>query len=265
MEENKNIYLLITDKPSRLFEILQFNYVFDNQNKYSEEYKKSHGYKNRHIYVTSDEKVKVGDWVIEFQKNDKIGEVHFINGEYVIARDIQKKIILTTDPSLAPDVYKIDDEFLEWFVKNPTCEEVEVEKYCSTGRKCDNKGLSCHNARLKIVIPKEKPKLKHEKIIDLCGGEERFKEICKLKPKQETIKEDLMEFAKRESNNDNKHSDIKLGYQDGIFYGILEGAKWQQERMYKIHEDWQEYTKANFHPEFSSISFKSYVEQFKNK
>jgi hypothetical protein len=39
------------------------------------------------------------------------------------------KIILTTDPNLIKEgVQAIDDEFLEWFVKNPSCEEVEVEK-----------------------------------------------------------------------------------------------------------------------------------------
>jgi hypothetical protein len=36
------------------------------------------------------------------------------------------KIILTTDQDLIKDgVQAIDDEFLEWFVKNPSCEEVE--------------------------------------------------------------------------------------------------------------------------------------------
>jgi hypothetical protein len=38
-----------------------------------------------------------------------------------------KKIILTTDQDLINDsVQAIDYEFLEWFVKNPSCEKVEV-------------------------------------------------------------------------------------------------------------------------------------------
>lgn len=38
-----------------------------------------------------------------------------------------KKIILTTDPQLIEQgIQAIDDEFLEWFIKNPNCEEVEV-------------------------------------------------------------------------------------------------------------------------------------------
>ena len=39
-----------------------------------------------------------------------------------------KKIILTTDPKLISDgVDAIDDTFLEWFIKNPTCAFVECE------------------------------------------------------------------------------------------------------------------------------------------
>ena len=43
------------------------------------------------------------------------------NGQYAY------KVILTTNKLLIKDgVQAIDDEFLEWFVKNPSCEEVEV-------------------------------------------------------------------------------------------------------------------------------------------
>jgi len=39
-------------------------------------------------------------------------------------------IILTTDQDLIKDgVQSIDDEFLKWFVKNPSCEFVDVKKY----------------------------------------------------------------------------------------------------------------------------------------
>jgi Glu-tRNA(Gln) amidotransferase subunit E-like FAD-binding protein len=40
-----------------------------------------------------------------------------------------KEILLSTDDLLIKDgVQAIDDEFLEWFVKNPSCEVVEVEQ-----------------------------------------------------------------------------------------------------------------------------------------
>jgi hypothetical protein len=116
----KNIHVLPTDEPSRLFEILQFNFVFDNQNKYSEEYKKLHKYKNKNIYITNSEKPKAGEYSLYQNKIHKCIE-DIIGDEF-------KKIILTTDQDLIKDgVQVIDDEFLEWFVKNPSCEFVEVE------------------------------------------------------------------------------------------------------------------------------------------
>jgi hypothetical protein len=83
---------------------------------------------NQHIYITSDEEIKEG-WKGYAYKEDVEGKVfkHFYttNEWYKDA----KKIILTTDQDLINDgVQAIDDEFLEWFVKNPTCEKVEVVK-----------------------------------------------------------------------------------------------------------------------------------------
>jgi hypothetical protein len=65
-----------------------------------------------------------------------------------------KKIILTTDPDLIKDgVQSIDDEFLEWFVKNPSCEEVEVADLWK------EKNSSTHDS-YQIIIPQEEPKQK---------------------------------------------------------------------------------------------------------
>ena len=75
------------------------------------------------LYITTDEEIKEGDWFLE-----KAGRQYPIqwNGVDKLNRHC-KKIILTTDQDLIADgVQAIDDEFLEWFVKNPTCEEVEV-------------------------------------------------------------------------------------------------------------------------------------------
>jgi len=77
---------------------------------------------NQNIYITSDEEIKVRDW---FYLDDAI-----IIAKYISVKPVKeaKKIILTTDPDLIKDgVQVIDDEFLEWFVKNPSCEEIEVE------------------------------------------------------------------------------------------------------------------------------------------
>jgi translation initiation factor 2 beta subunit (eIF-2beta)/eIF-5 len=81
---------------------------------------------NQQIYITSDEEIKEGDWSLNTQQNIIAKCIHIeelSNGYYN-----GKKIILTTDQDLIKDgVQPIDDEFLEWFVKNPSCEEVEVK------------------------------------------------------------------------------------------------------------------------------------------
>ena len=88
-----------------------------------------------------------------------------------------KKIIMTTDKSInvlcscskdcgakESGVQAIDDEFLEWFVKNPSCEWVEVEKgYLGMGGFCkSNEIISKDKIHYKIIIPKEEPK--HETV-----------------------------------------------------------------------------------------------------
>jgi hypothetical protein len=107
----KNIHLLPTNKPSRLF-------------KDGEKLKldiESYGVNNQNIYITSDEEIKEGDWQLSNDKHTTIRTNSF--------HESDKKIILTTDEDLINGgVQSIDDEFLEWFVKNPSCEEVGVQK-----------------------------------------------------------------------------------------------------------------------------------------
>ena len=79
-----------------------------------------------HLYITSDEEIKEGDWCIVGNGVSKLN-TQFTSKEEINA--IWKKIILTTDQDLIKDgVQAINDEFLEWFVKNPSREFVEVEK-----------------------------------------------------------------------------------------------------------------------------------------
>jgi len=99
----KNIHVLPTDKPSRLYKI-------ENKLGLLEEPNRNFLAKNQHIYITSDEQAKEGDWgYIPFEG----GNVKLV-GKYFA--DDWKKIILTTDQDLIADgVQAIDDEFLEWF------------------------------------------------------------------------------------------------------------------------------------------------------
>ena len=101
----------------------------------------------KNIYITSDEEIKEGDWVY-YENGDLKGIHKVINGQRPKTMYL-KKIILTTDQDLIKDgVQKIDDKFLEWFVKNPICDEIEIEK----------RKLLQGTTFYKIIIPKEEPK-----------------------------------------------------------------------------------------------------------
>jgi hypothetical protein len=143
----KNIHVIGTNEPSRLFRILAYNYIFDKFNKFSEEYKKLHGYKNKHIYITNDEVIKEGDWHL---KNDKmVTKSHIID-------DTCKKIILTTDQELIKDgLQPINDTFLEWYVHNQSCEYVEIEDWYNEFVSCCISKEQCYCFRKRIIIPHE--------------------------------------------------------------------------------------------------------------
>lgn len=185
------------------------------------------------IYITSDEEIKDGDCIIcgiNIYKTSALNKSIW---------DISKKIILTTDQDLIKDgIQAIDDEFLEWFVENPSCESVEVKKitYPSTKGFLEGKSLIIKNI-YEIIIPKEEPK-------------------------QETT---LEEFIKKQ---------LSLGkYQDqesAIRHSIELGAKWQQEQDKKMYneEEVLDLLVGILDANKCFVTFKDikeWFEQFKNK
>ena len=115
----RNIFLLPTDKPSRLYEF---------GGEYHLQIKSQENFRSQHIYITSDEEIKDRNcWVTNGVEIFKPSDLPEYSLEY--ANRYWEKIILTTDQDLIKDgVQAIDDEFLEWFIKNPSCEKVEVRK-----------------------------------------------------------------------------------------------------------------------------------------
>jgi hypothetical protein len=242
----------------------------------------------KELFITNDEEIKKGDWQLSNDKHITIRTNSF--------HESDKKIILTTDQDLIKDgVQAIDNAFLEWLVKNPSCEEVEVTTYG------DYLSLhysdSFHNV-YKIIIPKqstkdrilsETPKLVKEKVRetanDLVGNSKQdwfcpkcnsyvsaesvtFEEnhqicntgvIVKEEPKQETLEE-----AANEYENSFKEAD---GTESVDF---IEGAKWQQERSYS-EEDMIQFaqiylSKRNDNPRMSNKDiFNLWFEQSKKK
>jgi hypothetical protein len=156
----KNIHVLPTNKPSRL--------CLDSKDKLW--FAKNSGYTiadgKVNIYITSDEEIKEDDYRMNiqrgyFKKSDKEGLDY-----YNKRNDVFKKIILTTDQDLIKDgVQAIDDEFLEWFVKNPSCKFVEVEKGKDPTDRAWYNTVLCRRI-YKIIIPQEEPK--QERKIDTC-------------------------------------------------------------------------------------------------
>jgi len=154
IRDMKKIHILPTDQPSR-FSL----HTTGLYNLACELHENSPNFSNHHMYITSDEEIKKSDWCLDIKRNiifqskrKEIGtskKIPIIICEYegcYIEEDC-KKIILTTDPTLITDgVQAIDDEFLEWFVKNPTCEYVHSYNDRVVGYEYDH---------YTIIIPQE--------------------------------------------------------------------------------------------------------------
>lgn len=210
-----------------------------------------------HIYITNDEKIKEGNWYY-YKEAEKYE--HIFN--YAIGSEDNtalkgKKIILTTDEDLIKNgVQAIDDEFLKWFIKNPTREEVRIKNnICLVKRgncDCSEMDMDCQVLGYEIIIPEEESNynLKQEILLEM----ERL----------ETSKpETLEEAAKKYATNHGMMAYISPEKQKSF----IAGAKWQSERMYSEEEAYaiwtagQEYWKTSG----ESKTFEEFIEQFKKK
>ena len=222
----KNIHILPTDKASRLlynstlksFCIQkEIDGMFINDGKVSGanfwglEKALNNGFQPHNIYITSDEEIK-GYWEVIFDiRNNKV-----VKWEHPIAAitPYYKKIILTTDKDL-DGVQSIDDEFLEWFVKNSSCETVEVEKICNNCEEincihavCSSQIALKKGVTYKIIIPKEEPKS-----LNTCTGHDEegnplnyqgnilpLKEESKQETRKNRLLEELVEDIKNQQS-----------------------------------------------------------------
>ncbi len=79
----------------------------------------NNGFRPQYMYITSEnEVINENDYIIT--QDGRLVEV-----SYLLSKDVQSghKVILTTNKLLiANGVQAIGDEFLEWFVKNSSCE-----------------------------------------------------------------------------------------------------------------------------------------------
>jgi hypothetical protein len=199
----KNLHLIPTEKPSRLYKI-------ENKLGLLEEPNRNFLAKNQHIYITSDEEIKPNTYCLINRVlcktellNNKIVSRQLTGGATMdICKSEYLEIILTTDQDLIKDgVQAIDDIFLEWFVENPSCEWVEVsEDYF----KPSNVVYGHNMEPYKIIIPQEEPK-------------------------QETLEESANRLA---TMIHSRSTDAWYLYKDGIIKGI----EYQAKRMYSEEE-----------------------------
>jgi hypothetical protein len=161
----KNIHVLPTEKPSRLF---KHNNAFFIEKEF---YESTPRVISQNIYITSGaEDINENDYIIS--KDGRLVQV-----SYLLSKDLEdaSKVILTTDQDLIKDgVQAIDDEFLEWFVKNPSYEEVEfVSAKTIPALQLTGNG----HCWWKIIIPKEEPKQETINPADFMQlGEKAFEE-----------------------------------------------------------------------------------------
>jgi hypothetical protein len=285
----KNIHLLPTSQPSRLGYISESKtYHLYNNDVFLDELANS-----INIYITSDEEIKEGDWFIhngtidgDLRTKFTVQKWYNNHSEKMYYLKDCKKIILTTDQDLINDgVQAIDDEFLEWFVKNQSCEKVDVDYRYDTNLQpiLDSFGNKVLRVKIptesedlsQIIIPKEEPKPIHEQIIEHCGGEEKFMEICGLKPEQhvEVINDNIEQFDKAiksfkqetlEEIFKNTYFGEKISFNSDIGKAFELGynvAKEQDKNKYS-EEDLEV---AYFEGREGLYSFNDWFEQFKKK
>jgi hypothetical protein len=295
----KNIHLIPTDKPSRLYsfygilEDLTYNKTFTivnekvakiNLHKDLKDYQEKlirGGWKSENIYITSDEEIKEKDW-----KYNKlaVGSISKTTKENIdgIKRDKEKgytnhlyKIILTTDIELIEDgIQAIYDDFLEWFVKNPTCEEIKViHKF---DEEWSEESGAYEIDYYKIVIPKEEPNQESiQEFIEKHGiteqqliegytqGLELIFENAFKESKQESIESAIVDYISEKSERAREY---------GLVYSAIKfGMGLQQERSYSeddLKEAFKQSRQAKiFEKDMPPVyeSFEDWFEQFKKK
>ncbi len=274
----KNIHILQTDRPSGLFRDIKGNLGFN-----TEWTRLPLGRKNQHIYITSSEKIKEGDWFINTSLNKPYqADASDVHVSLINEKKYCKKIILTDNKDLIKDgIQSIDDEFLEWFVKNPNCEWVEVEEvyfhgsgyYKASDLSEKEKERHKFMREHKIIIPKEEPKMiecyffpsKVTSSATICAncGKEKFLHtigegikvsksiiITQGETKQNrtctnncsvVCGECQIFEQKQEAIEEAAQKQWGNVHRTGVL-GFIEGANWQAERMYS-EEDMVEFSK----------------------
>jgi hypothetical protein len=129
----KNLYLLPSEKPSRLVKIKDVFFITTST--------EIPGGVFYNVYITVGEQGFKGDYVIH-TPTPKLQKVI----EHVRRVDFDKVVITTDDVLIKDGVQDLDEEFLNWLVANPTCESVEINHFGTCcGNQLANQCIDCKN------------------------------------------------------------------------------------------------------------------------
>lgn len=214
----KNLFVLPTDKRSKLF-------IYNGKLRLAKGFQYgSNVIQNQKIYITSDEKIKEDDWGLS-----NLNEIILFGRSY--NEKFYKKIILTTDIDLIKDgVQAIPDDFLEWFIKNPSCETIEVNSELNMDGK---NGLDRARFIFKINVPKEEPK--QECLVTKCmelDAEIACKSLNNEGKSKGISKETTEEAIERlyGTIEDCKGNATSISIRVGYINGFFDAVKWKEEQ-----------------------------------
>jgi len=207
------------------------------------------------MYITNEEKFVRDEYITDGIEVIK-ATPKLVNAQGLVDRRDWKKIILTTDQELTKDgVWGIEDGFLEWFVKNPTCEYVELKGYAIIlpGESCDCDNI-CNTCKEK------EPKLQCKDCNDNLTDCTCIEDIVDMK--QETLEEaaqrvfdgfaditkpsavrralELVKWQQEQDKNKYSEEDMKSSFQVGFNVGYND----EESPSYLTFEEWiKEYKK----------------------
>jgi hypothetical protein len=211
----KNLHVIPTDKSGRVGRFV------DTQELILRSGKDIPRGENVNIYITNDELIKEGDWVITPNPKKPLEKAN--KSSYLPHYNKKRKIVLTTDVDLIADgVQAIDDTFLKWFVNNPDREEVEVIYGLDI-----TDGMSVFIFSYQVILPKE------EEFCHYSGLPSPLAYI--EKPKQETLEKVLAQKL-QELNSCDLHGLDEQSFQSGYSNGFVNGANWKREKTYSEEE-----------------------------
>jgi hypothetical protein len=238
----KKIYILATSNTSKLGShngVLEYAPLFG-----FDLFDKNKNFRHNpvHIYITNNFEIEDGDLCIYDHNNtlilkkenvDKYGIIRLNNIGYPL--NYCKKIILTTDEILIKQgVQKIEEDFLQWLIKNPNYEFIEVKEELEICFNCEWNYDSCPNVeeclknKYKMIIPKEKLK---QELLQL--GTQEFSDLESLYFDDKSKEDTLEKVAQWIINNRYTRSEFEKVSDSEMYYTIIDKvSKLQQKRIY---------------------------------